>query len=101
MAISDPSPLSQTHEMSLTLADFERLLPKVENIKNINKNNNLYRFNYLNEVLEITLERFTERKIASLSLSVIFIRFEMKSSNQSVFNDFMEQFFKTFQRGGG
>lgn len=101
MNTSDSSFLSETREMSLTLSDFERLLPKVESVINVNKNNNLYDFFYKNQEVKISLERFSERKIASITLPVIFLRFEMMTTNKALFEEFMGEFFKTFQRGGG
>lgn len=101
MTTSKQAVFTETHDMSLTVSDLERLLPKVESIKKINKNNDIYCFLCFDKEFSICIKELRQRKLGSFQLPVLILEFSGYSNNEAVFKQFMNEFFKTFQRGGG
>ncbi len=93
--------LTQTHEMSLTISDLERLLPKVKNIENINKNNDLYDFLCCEKKISIEIKEVRDKKLGSINFPVLILQFNSYTDDEVIFKTFMSEFFKTFQREGG
>jgi hypothetical protein len=89
-------------EMSISHQDFYRLIPLA--LKNIDYeiiNHGQINANYADGKIEIIPGKEHKRKIASLELPVLFVKFtfiEISSENiASFFNDFS----RVYQRGGG
>ncbi len=88
-------------EMSISHSDFFRLLPKaVKSYRYQQGDNHIKVFMHDGEIcLSLSEERV--RKIASLSLPVTDVTFQIKNVAEKTKNEFFKQFDRAYQRGGG
>ena len=86
-------------EMSISLKDFYRLLPKALKKFDYQIKNNI--INIDNGKIEIHPGVETSRSIASLKLPTLHARFIFVDINEGTKNLFMENFRKVYQKGGG
>jgi hypothetical protein len=88
-------------EMSISHSDFLRILPKALASHTFQQINNVITVTLGQGEITIVLSEEGSRQIASLSLPVTVVAFQVKDVAESTKSNFFEQFDRAFQRGGG
>jgi hypothetical protein len=88
-------------EMSISHKEFHRLLPIA--LKNVDYEvtNHLIKFSYGSGNVEINTGIEQQRKIASLVLPVLHVAFTFSNVHSQKIEQFLNEFDRTYQRGGG
>jgi hypothetical protein len=88
-------------EMTITHSDFFRILPKALKSYPYDQNDNVITVTLDKAEISIILSEQRQRQIASLSLPVTDVTFQLKNVAESTKSDFFEQFDRAYHRGGG
>jgi hypothetical protein len=88
-------------EMTITHRDFFRILPKALKSYLYQQHENVINVILDGGEIVIILAEERHRQIASLSLPVTDVTFQMKSVAENTKIQFFEQFDRAYQRGGG
>ena len=88
-------------EMTITHSDFFRILPKALGSYPYKRQKNVINVSLDEGEISIILSEQRNRQIASLSLPVTDVTFQLKNVAESTKNDFFEQFDRAYHRGGG
>ena len=87
--------------MTSSRKEFFRLLPLALADYEFVVDGNSIHFTYANGKLSIDITKETERKIASLALPVLHVSFTFVDIDHQSQQNFLNHFFKVYQRGGG
>jgi len=96
-----PAPIRHERDMSITHADFFRLLARLVGAKAIQCCENSVRINTETGHINIRLGPERRRKIALLELPATTVSLEFHGYDQAAYQDFMRQFTLCFHKGGG
>ena len=88
-------------EMTITHRDFFRILPKALKSYLYQQHENVINVTLEEGEIAITLSEEGVRQIASLSLPVTNVTFQMKNVAKTTTKEFFKQFDQAYQRGGG
>lgn len=88
-------------EMTITHADFHRLLPKALGNINFTVDNDRIEFKIDDGKVTIHLQPESTRSIGALVLPVTHIKFILENINDASRNEFFSQFDLAYHRGGG
>jgi len=87
--------------MSISHDDFFRILPKALGSHQFKQANNVITVSLGGGEIRIILSKERQRQIASLSLPVTQVTFQLKNVAESTKNEFFRQFDRAYHRGGG
>ncbi len=88
-------------EMTITHSDFFRILPKALKFYPYKVKDKLITITLDGGEISIILSEQRHRQIASLSLPVTGVTFQLKNVAESTKMNFFEQFDRAYHRGGG
>ena len=88
-------------EMTISHDDFFRILPKAVGSHQFQQANNVITISLSGGEIRIILSKERYRQIASLSLPVTDVTFQVKNVAENTKNEFFRQFDRAFHRGGG
>jgi hypothetical protein len=88
-------------EMTISHSDFLRILPKALKSYPYEHKDNVITVTLDKAEITIILSEERHRQIASLSLPVTDVTFQLKNVAESTKKDFFEQFDRAYHRGGG
>ena len=88
-------------EMTISHSDFLRLLPKALKSYPYKHKDNVITVTLDKAEITIILSEERNRQIASLSLPVTDVTFQLKNVAENTKRDFFTQFDRAYQRGGG
>ena len=88
-------------KMTISHSDFFRILPKALKSYLYQQHENLISVTLNEGEIVITLAEEQLRQIASLSLPVTDVTFQLKNVAENTKRDFFTQFDRAYQRGGG
>ena len=88
-------------EMTISHSDFFRTLPKALNLYPYKREENVIKVSLDGGEISIILSEERHRQIASLSLPVTDVTFQLKDVAESTKSKFFEQFDRSYHRGGG
>ncbi len=95
--------MTETFEQEMTIShrDFFRILPKALCLYPYSREENIINVSLDEGEICIVLSEERNRQIASLSLPVTDVTFQLKNVAESTKKDFFEQFDRAYHRGGG
>ena len=88
-------------EMTISHSDFFRTLPKALKLYPYKREENVIKVSLDGGEISIILSEERHRQIASLSLPVTDVTFQLKDVAESTKSKFFEQFDRAYHRGGG
>ncbi len=88
-------------EMTISHSDFFRILPKALYLYPYRREENVIYVSLNGGEICIVLSEERNRQIASLSLPVTDVTFQLKNVAESTKSKFFEQFDRAYHRGGG
>lgn len=88
-------------EMTITHRDFFRILPKALKDYLYQQHENVINVTLEEGEIAITLSEEGVRQIASLSLPITNVTFQIKNVAENTKNEFFKQFDRAYHRGGG
>ena len=88
-------------EMTISHSDFFRILPKALNLYPYKREENVINVSLDEGEISITLSEERRRQIASLSLPVTDVTFQLKNVAENTKSKFFEKFDRAYHRGGG
>ena len=88
-------------EMTITHRDFFRTLPKALKSYPYQQHENVINVTLEEGEIAITLSEEGVRQIASLSLPITNVTFQIKNVAENTKNEFFKQFDRAYHRGGG
>ena len=88
-------------EMTITHRDFFRTLPKALKSYPYQQHENVINVTLEEGEIAITLSEEGFRQIASLSLPITNVTFQIKNVAENTKNEFFKQFDRAYHRGGG
>ena len=90
-----------TREMAVTHREFFRLLPRVLPDNPVHTGDNTAVIPLHGGEIHIMLAAESERRLGSLTLPVTLVTLHFSGFEADAIDDFLERFYRTFQKGGG